>query len=234
MRPRPLNHPAGPLALPASAQVRAWRRANRRMRWGIPAEHFRRLPPPPELERRERREGFAGVVLCYGFGEGAGGASDPVLSARRAWEYAYRRRKETLWRSRRIWHCEYADPRQVDHWRLRPGAPPRPRGFYWVRFHSGSEYRHLTVAKFRKRLQHSTGCGPEGLQMVCITHPHLAGFMDQRRFDFMALADFDIAPYGYGDFFEAPQVFCSQGILGLGVGNIDGPYPVFAIPKIRF
>jgi len=29
-------------------------------------------------------------------------------------------------------------------------------------------------------------------------------------------------------------MFCSQGILGLGIGNIDHNYPLFGIPTLRF
>jgi hypothetical protein len=58
--------------------------------------------------------------------------------------------------------------------------------------------------------------------------------MNERRIAFMALADYDVAPYGYEDFYDAPQLFCSNGVLGLGIGNIDCNYPLFGIPTLRF
>ena len=49
-----------------------------------------------------------------------------------------------------------------------------------------------------------TGAGPEALQMVAVTHPHLVRLMDREAMNFMALADYAVAPHGSGDFFEAP------------------------------
>ena len=51
---------------------------------------------------------------------------------------------------------------------------------------------------------------------------------------FMAFADYDVAPHGVNDFCDALQMFCSQGILGLGIGNVDRNYPFFGIPTLRF
>jgi hypothetical protein len=51
---------------------------------------------------------------------------------------------------------------------------------------------------------------------------------------FMTFADYDVAPYGYGDFFDAPQMFCSNDTLGLGIGHVDRVYPLFGIPTLRF
>jgi len=79
-----------------------------------------------------------------------------------------------------------------------------------------------------------TGCAHEGLQFLIITHPHFQRLMDDRRHPFMAFADYDVAPYGYYDFFDAMQMFVSNGILGLGIGNVDRNYPFFGIPTIRF
>ena len=50
----------------------------------------------------------------------------------------------------------------------------------------------------------------------------------------MALADYDVAPHGFNDFYDAPQLFCSNHILGLGIGNVDRNYPLFGIPTLRF
>ncbi len=50
----------------------------------------------------------------------------------------------------------------------------------------------------------------------------------------MTFADYDVAPHGYNDFFDALQMFCSQCILGLGIGNVDCNYPLFGIPTLRF
>jgi len=58
--------------------------------------------------------------------------------------------------------------------------------------------------------------------------------MNDRKIPFMALADYDVAPYGFNDFFDAVQIFCSNEVLGLGIGNVDFNYPLFGIPTIRF
>ncbi|MBW1969993.1 MAG: hypothetical protein JRF45_15745 [Deltaproteobacteria bacterium] len=55
-----------------------------------------------------------------------------------------------------------------------------------------------------------------------------------RKMPFMAFADYDVAPHGVNDFCDALQMFCSQGILGLGIGNVDRNYPFFGIPTLRF
>lgn len=219
--------PSHPI-LPIDAQLRAWRKANRRMGWNIPKESFDRLSSAPALSSEEQSQGYIGVILCHGFGGEGGTSSDPVLSGKLAWEYALKRRRG------HIWQCEYADFNRPRDFRLRPKAPPRPRGFYFAKFNPGKEFKNLPVAKLRKQPHGATGLGPEGFQLLCITHPHLADFMNLRTFPFIALADYDIAPHGFDDFFESPQLFCSQDILGFGVGNVDGPYPLFAIPLIRF
>jgi hypothetical protein len=57
--------------------------------------------------------------------------------------------------------------------------------------------------------------------------------MNQRKIPFMALADYDVAPYGYNDFFHAPQLFCGNKILGLGIGHLDRNDPLFGIPTLQ-
>jgi hypothetical protein len=57
--------------------------------------------------------------------------------------------------------------------------------------------------------------------------------MNERKTPFMALADYDVAPYGHNDFFDAVQLFCSNGILGLGIGNEDQIYPRFGVPTLH-
>jgi hypothetical protein len=219
------------LILPLAEQIEAWRRANRRMSWGITDEEFRRIQPPPPIDEGDRRDGFIGTALFYGFGSDASGHADALFSGKIAWEYALRIRKG------KTWQCEYVHfdkPDYADYVRLRPGAPSRPKGFYHAKLHLGGRYQDLTVAKVRRRFDRETGCGPEGFQVLAITHPHLSDLMNERRIAFMALADYDVAPYGYEDFYDAPQLFCSNGVLGLGIGNIDCNYPLFGIPTLRF
>ncbi len=57
--------------------------------------------------------------------------------------------------------------------------------------------------------------------------------MEEKKIPFMALADYDVAPYGFNDFFDAAQIFFSNGVLGLGIGNLDRNYPLFGIPTLR-
>jgi hypothetical protein len=218
------------LILPLDGQIEAWRKANRKMNWGIEEEEFRRIQPPPPVGEDDRHGGFIGAALFYGFGRSVSGKADALLSGKTAWEYALKRRKG------RIWQCEYVhlnEPDYLNYIRLRPGAPNRPKGFYYAKIELGERYQNLTVvSQVRKRLCKETGCGPEGFQLLAITHPHLLDMMNERKIPFMALADYDVAPYGYEDFYDAPHLFCSNGIFGLGIGNIDRNYPLFGIPTL--
>jgi len=58
--------------------------------------------------------------------------------------------------------------------------------------------------------------------------------MSTRKIPFVALADDDVAPDGFNDFYDAPQLFCSNDILGLGIGNVDRNYSLFGIPTLQF
>lgn len=78
-----------------------------------------------------------------------------------------------------------------------------------------------------------TGWGPEGLQFLFITHFHFADLMDERKFPFMTLADYDVTLQGFNDFFKVPQVFCSNKKIGIGIGNVDHNYPPFGIPTLQ-
>ena len=215
--------------LPLDTQINAWRKANRRMGWGIGQAVFEAIGPEPELSQTDRRDGFSGVILSYGFGDDGHGHSDANLSGRNAWDFTIKQRKP------KTWQCEYIDFDHSEHLRLRPTALRRPQGFYFSKFRHGERFQYLTVNKFRKRLaQKDTGCGPEGFQLLAITHPHYASMMNSRQMMFMTLADFDVAPHGYGDFFDVPQIFCSNDTLGLGIGHVDRVYPLFGIPTLRF
>ena len=225
---RPKGKGEEALILPAGEQVRAWVKANRRMKWGIERQQFERVQSPHRLTERDKMDGFTGTVLCFGFGDDGTGHADAVLSGQRAWEYVSRGR--TL----KTWQCEYIDMDKADHIRLRPGAPKRPRGFYWAKLQPGAKYESLTVSQARKRFDHETGCSAEGIQFLAITHPHFQKLMNERKMPFMAFADYDIAPYGFNDFFDAMQMFVSDDTIGLGIGNLDFNYPMFGIPTIRF
>jgi hypothetical protein len=214
------------LIRPIHKQIKAWHKANRKMGWGIKGEEFDNIGEPPALTEDDRQHGYIGTVLFYGFGDDGQGNADPVVSGKVAWDYA---RKN--WR-KKTWQCEYIDFDKTDHIRLRPEAPPRPKGFYYAKFQPGGKYHSLTVSQLRKSLNNETGCGPEGLQFLSITHTHFQGMMNDREIPFMAFADYDIAPYGFNDFFDAAQMFCSTDVLGLGIGNVDGNYPFFGIPTI--
>jgi len=217
-----------PVILSVENQIRAWKKADRRMKWGIPSGAFSNIGTPPPLRVREKEEGFIGPALFYGFGDDGHGHSDPVLSGKLAWELACKRKPK------QTWHCEYIDFDRPDMIRLRPEAPPRPKGFYFAKIQPGEGFLKQTVSQFRKALAGDTGCGPEGIQFLVITHTHFQNLMNERKIPFMAFADYDVAPYGFSDFFDAVQMFCSLGILGLGIGNVDRNYPFFGIPTLRF
>jgi hypothetical protein len=208
-------------------QVKRWHKANRKMGWSISGEEFRMLESGLLSYAEDSNQAYSGKVLCYGFGDDGGQGSDSVLSGKRAWQYASRLHRLNTWQ------CQYIDFDQSDHIRLRPEAPIRPKGFYLADVHLPDHAQTLTVSRFRKQLPSDrTGLGPEGIQMVVITHPHFAIQMNESRLPLIALADFDVAPYGYYDFFDAMQMACSINTLGLGIGNIDRNYPLFGIPDM--
>ena len=214
--------------LSADKQIKAWRKANRKMKWEIPSAEFNMIEPPPQLTPQDKADGFIGAVLSYGFGDDGSGNSNPVLSAKKAWDSA---RKSIF---RETWQCEYIDFNRIDDIRLRPDAPDRPRGFYYTKLKPADHNQSMTVSQFRKNLKTDTGLGPEGIQLLAITHIHFQKLMHNKDIPFMALADFDVAPHGFNDFYDAPQIFYSNDTLGLGIGNIDNNYPLFGIPTIRF
>lgn len=213
--------------MPVRKQVDAWRKANRKMGWAISEDEFEGVKAPPALKDEDRIQGFIGRVLFYGFGKHGAGSSDAVLSGQLAWEYACKLRRSKTWK------CEYVDFGRPEDIRLRPGAPPRPRGFYWAKLHPGERHINMTVSRLRKKLGTETGCGPEGFQLLAVTHTHFADLMTERKMSFMALADYDVAPHGFNDFYDSPQLFCSNHILGLGIGNVDRNYLMFGIPTLQ-
>jgi hypothetical protein len=219
--------PGGHAILPVEEQVSAWEAADRKMRWHIGENEFRGIGVVPALAEADSTEGFTAVVLFYGFGDNGKGNADPVLSGKTAWDYACKQRQKRVWQSP---HIHFDRP---DAFRLRPGAPPRPKGFYFAKLRTAEQSRALTVDQARRSFNGITGLGPEGFQFLCITHPHFPELMSERKTPFMALADYDIAPYGFNDFFDVPQLFSSNGILGLGIGNVDQHYPGFSIPALR-
>jgi len=226
---RKLHHPGNGeyLIRPISAQTKSWKKANRKMGWGITKEEFDGIGESSLMAEGDQRDRNTGTVLFYGFGDEGQGNADPVLSGKLAWEYACR----SLWR--KTWQCEYIDFDKPDHIRLRPTAPARPRGFYFAIVVLDDRYRNITVSKARNAFRNETGLGPEGIQFMAITHTRFQDMMNQRKMPFMALADYDVAPYGFNDFFDAVQIFCSMEVLGLGIGNVDRNYPLFGIPTLR-
>jgi hypothetical protein len=214
--------------LTVQEQIKAWRKANLKMGWNIPQAEFDTQEIRPLSTDSGNNQGFIGTALFYGFGDDGSGNADAVLSGELAWDYGCKRRKG------KTWQCEYIDFERSEDIRLRLSAPPRPKGFYYARLQPGKNLVNLTVSQLRKRLGTVTGWGPEGFQFLTITHAHFADLMTARKIPFMALADYDVAPYGFNDFYDAPQIFCSNNILGLGIGNVDRNYPLFGIPTLQF
>jgi hypothetical protein len=217
------------LILPVRKQLRNWRKANRKRKWRITHAEFKRIPPKPELTKDDISDGFVGTILSYGLGNDGNDNADAVLSGKLAWAHACRR-----WLIK-TWQCQYIDFDKSDYIRLRPAAPLRPRGFYYTKFKPGDLYISWKVSRFLKELDDKdTGCGPEGLQLLTVTHPHIANLMNKRKTPFMAFCDYDVAPHGFNDFYDSVQMFCSNDTLGLGIGNVDQNYPLFGIPTLRF
>lgn len=202
-------------------QTEAWRKASRKMRWRIRDQEFEHIGALPSPEENK------GIVLCHGFGDNGAGHADAVLSGRLAWEYAWKTRKRGT-----VWQSPYIDFNKPDAFRLRPSAPPRPKGFYVVQMELEIMPGTMAAAEALKSFRGMTGWGPEGFQFLCVTHAHFPDLMSERKIPFMALADYEVAPYGFNDFMDAPQLFSSNGILGLGIGNIEQRYPGFAVPGL--
>ena len=214
------------IILPLEEQIRAWHNASRKMNWDIGEKEIDGIEPPPSLTDRDMADGFVGIALFYGFGADSAGNADAILSGRMAWDYARRRLKKNVWQSPHI------DFDKDDLLRLRPGAPPRSKGFYFGKIQTGERFQRMTASQARRYFHAFTGCGPEGLQLLCVTHTHIPGMMSERKIPFMILADYDVAPYGHNDFFDTLQIFSSNGILGLGIGNVEQKYPGFGIPTV--
>ena len=217
-----------PFMFPIDEQIMAWRSANKKMNWDIGETEFKGIGAPPSLNNSDLERGFVGIALFYGFGDDSTGHADSVFSGKMAWDYACKRLKSKVWQSLHI------DFDKHDSLRLRPGAPPRPKGFYFGKIKTWERFQGMTVSQVRKYFNSVTGCGPEGLQLLCITHTHIPDMMSERKIPFMILADYDVAPYGYNDFFDTLQLFSSNRILGLGIGNVEQHYPGFGIPAVRF
>lgn len=199
------------------------------MNWKIGDAECKKIPSPPELTKSDLLDGFNGVILSYGFGGDGNVGSDSVHSGKVAWQYACKK-----WFTK-TWPCRYIDFDKPDHMRLRPKAFPRPKGFYFAKFKLGKSFVNYTVSRYLKQIgDGETGCGPEGIQLLALTNPHIHVLMNKRKIFFMAFADYEIAPYGFNDFFDALQMFSSNETLGLGIGNVDRNYPLFAIPVLRF
>jgi hypothetical protein len=214
--------------LPVAQQIDAWKKANEKMSWSIRNHEFSCIKAPPKITNKDRYDGFIDIILSYGFGDDGQGDADSVLSGKVAWEYACKYGKA------KTWQCEYIHFEKSDYFRLRPNAPPRPKGFYFSKIQTGEKYQHLKVSQLRKRLDKDTCFGPEGIQLLTVTHSHFQNLMNERKVPFMAFGDYDVAPHGFSDFYDSLQMFCSQGILGLGIGNVDYNYPLFGIPTLRF
>jgi hypothetical protein len=199
------------------------------MKWKIGDEEFKQIPSPPQLTETDLLDGFYGVILSYGFGGDGNADCDAVHSGKVAWEYACKK-----WFTQ-TWQCRYIDFDKPDHMRLRPKASSRPQGFYFAKCKLGKSFISYPVSRYLKQLRDGdTGFGPEGIQLLTITHPHIPILMNKRKIPFMTFADYDVAPYGFNDFFDALQMFCSNDTLGLGIGNVNRNYPLFAIPVLRF
>ncbi len=53
------------MTAPVAGQIKAWRRANRRMRWKIVGEAFDAIGPPPKLSNGDRRNGVFGLGIGH-------------------------------------------------------------------------------------------------------------------------------------------------------------------------
>jgi hypothetical protein len=124
----------------------------------------------------------------------------------------------------------FDDPKFI---RLRAGAFQRPKGFYFKKVQLGKKYHNISVERVRKQLGNEEGFGPEGIQFLAITHNHYMKIMDGDHVPFMSLPDYDIAPHGFGDFYDAPFLLATGSTLGMGVGNVSRPYARYGSGTLR-
>ena len=227
--PKERTSSRGDQVLSLEEQINAWYGVNQKMAWGIQDVEFEKLSDslPQKLTDDDRVFGYIGVALFYGFGDDGQGNADSTLSGKCAWEYAGKHRKKNTWQ------CSYIDFKKPESIRLRPGAAVRPKGFYFAKVQLGQKYLGISVSELCQSPKMDTGWGPEGLQFLFITHFHFADLMDKRKIPFMTLADYDVPLRGSNDFFNVPQIFCSNKRLGLGIGNVDHNYPPFGIPTLQ-
>ncbi len=211
-------------------QIDGWYGANKKMAWGITDSEFAKLNAAllPGINDNDCDSGFNGVALFYGFGDDGLGNADSILSGKLAWEFVI---KSGL---NKTWQCGYINFCKPKDIRLRPGAPPRPKGFYTANLHLGQKYQMMSVSQVLRQLEIDTAWGPEGLQFLSITHCHIIKLMNEHKIPFMSLADYEVAPRCIDDFFDAPQIFCCDNRLGLGIGNVERNYPLFGVPTLRF
>ena len=52
--------------LPIEEQIKAWRIANKKMKWDIGGKEFNGIDAPPSLTGRHLEQGFVGIALFYG------------------------------------------------------------------------------------------------------------------------------------------------------------------------
>lgn len=218
------------IILDRDAQIMAWKKANKKMGWGIGQEEFDRIGQPPEITDQDRKDGFVGAVLFYGFGNDGTGHGDATLSGKLAWEYAVWSRNK---RRGGTWKCDYVRFDDPNFIRLREDATPRPKGFYFKKVQLGKKYHNISVERVRKKLGGDMGFGPEGIQFLAVTHPHYIRIMDGNEVPFISLPDYDVAPYGFGDFYDAPFLLATGNTLGIGVGNVSRPYPRYGSGSLR-
>jgi hypothetical protein len=57
--------------------------------------------------------------------------------------------------------------------------------------------------------------------------------MDGDEVPFISLPDYDIAPHGSGDFYDAPFRLASGNTLCMDVGNVSQPHPRYGSGTLR-
>ena len=70
------------LILSYQKQIRAWRKARRKMGWRIREEEFESIAEMPFLSQDDIQQEFVATALFYGFGDDFNGNANPVLSGK--------------------------------------------------------------------------------------------------------------------------------------------------------
>jgi hypothetical protein len=204
-----------------SIQIKIWRQVNKSCNFGISEEAFMKIPNAPELTEKDKLDGFVFVALFYGFGDDGKGNANLQESGEKSWEMV-----KQIYDDAKPDRPQFKEKRL----RLRPGAEPRPQGFYWKKVLFGTgDYQGKSVDDARKMFpKGDTGGSFEGIQLAHNISAYFMAVMNGKDKPYIDLADYDVvSPYGDSDVSESPYLSYMVGykrlIFDYGLANYTQP-----------